>query len=194
MEATKPAREMYSQYVQAIVSGEIAQNLNVDRAIHAWSNFDSVFLGLAGRMLSIKGDLTDFKSILQVFTSYESSYDLSEILFDLLFEAQQNSADAEERFEKEVEAQEAAWARLEPMQKRILLGELSYSSYESMRALYRALFNCGILRHFKALCDTYVLADNLQEVLSSSINANIIAEAASVARNLRHSMGNIPRD
>ena len=193
MSVIKPARGMYEQYIQAVVSGEVAVNLNIDRAIHAWSNFDSVFLGLSGHMLGIKGNLTDFKSILQVFSSYEESSDLGEILFDFLFEAQQNCADSKERFEKEVEAQNAAWARLEPAQQNSVLDALSYGSDEPKDLLYKALYKRDLLRHLKSVCDTLTLRDSLLPVDGLGVNDVVLKEIVVAVGEFRFSMGNIPR-
>ena len=165
MKVIKPAHELYGKYVQVIVSGEIAQNLNVDRAIHAWSNFDSTFLGLSGHMLGLKGDLTDFNSILQAFSSFEDTLDLEDILFDLLFEAQQNSDDSLERFSKELSAQESSWERLSFVQQDALLDAILYKRVDDMKPVYRIMFNQDLLRHFKSLCDSLLLADSL-DVLS----------------------------
>ena len=169
MEVIKPAQELYGKYVQAIVSGEIVQNLNVDRAIHAWSNFDSTFLGLAGHMLGIKGDLTDFKSILQAFSSYEDSLDLEDILFDLLYESQQNLGDSSDRFSKELSAMESSWSRLSFVQQDALLDAIWYKRVYDMTPAYRVMFNQDLLRHFKALCDALLLADST-DLLSDASN------------------------
>ena len=181
MRVTKPAQELYGKYVQAIVSGEIAQNLNVDRAIHAWSNFDSTFLGLSGHMLGLKGDLTDFNSILQAFSSFEDTLDLEDILFDLLYESQQNSDDSSDRFSKELSDMESSWSRLSFVQQDALLDAIWYKRVYDMTPAYRVMFNQDLLRHFKALCDSLLLADSPAMLSEPSVQKTLDALKKSVA-------------